>query len=169
MLTGSPYPVYGGVREDGHVIGGGGSGAILIVDVPFSFAADTLLLPLGLYNLRLLPPSVDPLKDWRSWTLRDEELPPADDRFGNTLSKNLPVEHPSLDGAIKEDYQKYLNKHEPNYFESGPSTFYEDGTGQHAVRLRVGRDGYYWIYTFIYNKSNARTKIFKYANGRYAC
>ena len=169
MLTGSPYSVYGGLREDAHVISSGGSGVILILDVPFSFAADTLLLPVGLNNARLLPPTIDPLKDWKSWTPDDEIPREARDRFGNILTKNLPPKHAPLDNSIKEDYQKYLNKHEPWYFENGGSAFYEDGTGQHAVRIRVGCNGYYWIYTFIYDKSNARTKLFRAPDGRYAC
>jgi uncharacterized protein YceK len=143
-LNRNPYPVYGGIREDAHAISGGGSGVVLIIDVPFSFAADTLLLPLGLYDLRYLPPSVDPLKDWNSWSPRDEQS-----------------------RSIKDDYRSYFNKHEPGYFEDTAS-YYENTAGQHAVRIRVGRNGYYTVYIFEYDKDNVRTKIISYANGGYA-
>ena len=140
----NPYPVYGGVRQDAHIIGGGGAGPIFIIDVPFSFAADTLLLPLGLYDLTLLPPAVDPLKDWKSISSQP-------------------------DNAITVDYQNYLQKHQPGYFVMDGVSFYEDGTGQHAVKITVGREGYYTVYIFIYDKSNVRTKIIRWANGGYAC
>ena len=79
-----------------------------------------------------------------------------------------PAKHSALDKAIKEDYQNYLQKHEPGYFDSGP-TYFEDGTGQHGVELQVGRNGFYKIYIFIYDKSNKRIKVIKYADGGYAC
>ena len=54
------------------------------------------------------------------------------------------------------------------YFDSGP-TYFEDGTGQHGVELQVGRNGFYKIYIFIYDKSNKRIKVIKYADGGYGC
>lgn len=166
----NPYPVYGGVRQDARNIGDGGFAIILVVDVPLSFAVDTLLLPLGLYDLTLLPPSVDPLKDWKSWSQWDEESHPASYGFHGTIlvERARLATHSPLDKAIKDDYQKYLQKHEPGYFGDLPS-FYENGTGQHAVKIQIGRNGYYRVYIFIYDKSNVRTKIIRYANGGYAC
>jgi uncharacterized protein YceK len=173
VMTGfdpNPYPIYGGVRQDARVIGAGGNGAIFIIDIPLSLAMDTILLPVGLCNLSLLPPSVDPLKGWNSWHQWDEESHPAIYGFHGTILVNppQPAKHSPLDQAIKEDYKNYLTNSEPGYFESDTS-FFEDNTGQHAVRTQVGRNGYYRIYIFIYDKNNTRIKVIKYANGGYAC
>jgi hypothetical protein len=108
------------------------------------------------------PPAVDPLKGWNSWSPDDEVLWPA--MFS---SPARPPTHSPLDKRIKDNYQSYLQKHEPGYFSESPS-FYEDGTGQHAVKIRIGRDDDYTIYIFIYDKHNVRTKIMRFADGGYA-
>jgi uncharacterized protein YceK len=162
--------IYGGVRDD--------AGAIAhpdvwyypllgLVDSPFSFIADSLYLPSDLANQ---PPSVDPLKGWNSWPPWDEESQPAGsyNKATKIWSETRPPKHPPLDQAIKDDYQKYLDKHEPGYFAYGP-TYFEDGTGRHAVKIQVGRNGFYKIYVFMYDKSNMRIKVIKYADGGYAC
>lgn len=95
-------------------------------------------------------PAVDPLKGWNRWGEHD-------------------VKHSPLDKAIKDDYQNYLKKHEPNYFSVEGATFYEDGTGLHAVQITVGRNGNYTFYIFMYDKHDARTKIMRFAKGGYAC
>jgi len=141
-----------------------------MIDMPASLAADTLLLPLGLYDLKFMPPSVDPLKGWNSWNPGDEEPRPAGfyERTTPTSSNTLPPKHSRLDKAIKDDYQSYLKKHEPAYFERDTS-FYEDKTGRHAVKVQIGRSGYYRVYIFWYDKNNVRAKVIWYANGGYAC
>jgi hypothetical protein len=45
----------------------------------------------------------------------------------------------------------------------------EDGTGQHAIRIQVGRDGTYWTYVLIYDRNDKRIKTKKYISGHYAC
>src|SRR5690242_20075760 len=56
-MFGIPQP-YGGVRSDIETVNAGGT-PCLVLDLPFSAVADTLLLPLQLPNA---PPARDPLK-----------------------------------------------------------------------------------------------------------
>ena len=115
------------------------------------------------------PPAVDPLQGWGSWREYDEESHAAIYGYnGTVLERAHSAKHSPLDKAIKDDYQNYLQKHEPGYFSDG-AIFYEDRNGQHAVKIRVGRDGYYTVYIFMYDKRSIRTKIMKFANGGYAC
>jgi uncharacterized protein YceK len=166
------YPPYGGVRLDANAVGEGGWGLVLALDVPVSLVADTLVLPIGLHNLTLQPPKVDPLAGWNSWGEYDEESHPAvyANRGRMLVQQAQPAKHSPLDKSIKDDYQGYLNKHEPGYFPDPLSlTFHEDGAGNHAVRITIGRNGYYWVYTFMYDKNNVRTEIIRYTTGGYAC
>ncbi|MGA2280588.1 MAG: hypothetical protein ABSG80_09825 [Verrucomicrobiota bacterium] len=114
------------------------------------------------------PPAVDPLKGWNSWCEYDEESHPASYGFHGTIlvERARPATHSALDKAIKDNYQNYLQKHEPGYFSELPS-FYEDGTGQHAVEIRIGRDDEYTVYIFKYDKSNVRIKVMKFSDGGY--
>jgi uncharacterized protein YceK len=162
--------IYGGVREDADHIAHPDDWAeplFAIVDSPFSFIADSLYFPSDLANQ---PPSVDPLKGWSSWYFLDDEPQPAGsyNKTTKTWSETRPPKHPPLDQAIKDDYKKYLDKHEPGYFADGP-TYFEDGTGRHAVKIQVGRNGFYKIYIFMYDKSDKRIKVIKYGDGGYAC
>lgn len=74
-----------------------------------------------------------------------------------------------LDPSIVSDYQNYienLSPEERTYM--GPMFFYEDGTGQHAVRIETdigGKDC--WYHILFYDKENKRIKVVKYFYGRY--
>ena len=99
------------------------------------------------------PPSVDPLKGWNSWEEYDETSHPAMYGYHGTIlvQRPLPQKHSPLDKAIKDDYQNYLHEHPSNVIEI--PLFYEDGTGQHAVKIEVetyDRDEI--VYIFIYDK-----------------
>jgi hypothetical protein len=48
-------------------------------------------------------------------------------------------------------------------------TLFEDGTGQHAVKIEIPLDGTYQNYVLIYDKSNVRIKTMRFASGHYAC
>jgi hypothetical protein len=71
--------------------------------------------------------------------------------------------------AITDDYKDYIQKLSPEekrYI--GVYGFYEDGTGQHAVKIEVdlgGKDC--WYHVLIYDKENKRVKAIKYFYGRY--
>ena len=91
-------------------------------------------------------PAADPLKSWS----RDEET------------------NPSFDKAVKDDYQSYLKKSECDPID-GPY-FYEDGTGQHAVKVLTEAASHDLIlYVFIYDKAGQRTRVLKYYNGHTSC
>ena len=48
-------------------------------------------------------------------------------------------------------------------------SFFEDGTGQRAVKIKIPLSGTYQNYVLIYNKSNVRIKVIKFSSGHYAC
>jgi hypothetical protein len=70
--------------------------------------------------------------------------------------------------AIMDDYQNYIQKLPPNesgpYF--GPVFYFEDGTGQHAIRIETNENNERWYHVLIYNKENKRIKLIKYCEGR---
>lgn len=74
-----------------------------------------------------------------------------------------------LDKSIVADYENYIQKLSPDertYM--GPMFFYEDGTGQHAVRIETdigGKDC--WYHILFYDKENKRIKVVKYFCGTY--
>ncbi len=73
-----------------------------------------------------------------------------------------------LDRAIKEDYLDYIHKlpvEEQKFV--GSTQFFEDGTGQNAVRIDVNLDGIRWAHLLIYDSTNKRIKNIKYVRGHY--
>ena len=146
-IFGIPQP-YGGVRSDIETVQAGGT-PCMVLDLPFSAVADTLLLPVQLPNA---PPTSDPLKGWRQ--LGSKARGPYQ-----------PAE------AIAQDLDRYIKRQRfpcppPSDYEV---LFYEDGTGRHAVRFEVAFDGYRRSHILIYDKSNVRTKARKFLAGRYMC
>jgi hypothetical protein len=77
------------------------------------------------------------------------------------------------DKAIEDDYRDYINKLPPKKRESATSIHsFEDGTGQHAVSIRVWLDGMWdgteWVYVLIYDRNDKRVKVIKYLDGYYS-
>jgi hypothetical protein len=74
-----------------------------------------------------------------------------------------------LDQAIVSDYQEYIQKlRSKNYFiDENNIWFYEDATGQHAIRISIPLNGTEWEYLLIYDKDGKRIKIIKYISGYY--
>jgi hypothetical protein len=71
--------------------------------------------------------------------------------------------------AISDDYQDYIRTLSSGEQRSaGPIFYYEDGTGQHAVEIKVGLSGTVWLHILIYDKDNKRIKTIKHAIGHYA-
>ena len=70
--------------------------------------------------------------------------------------------------SILDDYQDYIQKlpFEKRSFFAGID-MYEDGTGQHAVRIKRGVNGTWWEHVLVYDKENKRVKVIKYKNGGY--
>jgi hypothetical protein len=70
--------------------------------------------------------------------------------------------------AVSEDCNAYLHTlsaEEQN--SAGPILYYEDGTGQHAVRIIIGINGEGWEHILFYSKDNKRVKAIKYLSGHY--
>jgi hypothetical protein len=73
------------------------------------------------------------------------------------------------DQAIEKDYQNYIQKlPTKERISAGPVESFQDGTGQHAVRIIIGINGTVWENVLIYDKDNKRIKVIKYSNGGYA-
>ena len=73
-----------------------------------------------------------------------------------------------LGGVIVADYQDYISRLRPKERERvGIITTFEDGTGQHAVKIEIGINGNWWQHVLIYNKDNKRIKAMRYTSGGY--
>jgi hypothetical protein len=72
--------------------------------------------------------------------------------------------------TIDKDYHDFITKLSlpPGNFISQQG-YLEDGKGQHAITIEVGRDGTYWTYVLIYDQNSQRIKVIKYISGHYAC
>ena len=72
--------------------------------------------------------------------------------------------------VIVDDYQNYIQKllpEEKKYL--GAVFYFEDGTGQHAVRIESDINGKdCWYHILFYDKDNKRIKIIKYFYGSYS-
>ncbi len=70
------------------------------------------------------------------------------------------------DPTIVKDYQEYIQKLSPD--EKSHATvdsYFEDGTGQHAVLITIGLNHTDWEHVLIYDKNNKRIKTIKYISG----
>lgn len=71
--------------------------------------------------------------------------------------------------TITDDYESYIKTLSPHEQKRvGPILYFEDGTGQHAVNIRIGINEDCWENVLIYNKDNKRIKRIKYISGNYA-
>jgi len=74
------------------------------------------------------------------------------------------------DQSIVNDYQNYiqtLSPEEKANLGPSPASYFEDGTGQRAIRIKIGINGKEWEHILIYNKEDKRIKTIKYLAGRY--
>src|ERR1019366_5234874 len=71
--------------------------------------------------------------------------------------------------AITDDYKDYVQKLSPEEKKyMGPHEFFEDATGQHAIRMETDINGdQAWYHILIYDKDNKRIKVIKYYRGKY--
>jgi uncharacterized protein YceK len=162
-------PVYGGTRDDCHNIAhndskGEPAGVHVwaAVDLPFSFVADTLLLPFDLIHLSEQPPSIDPLKGWKnvggSGILARDNWPPQ-------IETNIP-----FGKIISDDVTNFVKtiKNGPgseSYTCCGGMEYYEDGAGRHAIKIKIPLNGggaTSEFYILIYDKDNVRNRVIKY-------
>ena len=65
--------------------------------------------------------------------------------------------------AIADDYKGYIRQIPPEESKrAGLISYFEDGTGQHAVRITVSYNGATRQHVLIYDKDNKRIKTIKY-------
>jgi uncharacterized protein YceK len=154
---------YGGVVTDYQIgtrplagEGGLSPGPLMFLDMPFSFVGDTLLLPSDLYYqhqvrahqefLRRFPLDPDPLAGW----------------------KHTPDAQPSP--AIVTDYHSYIEQLPPDQrkeliVNDYMVRLFESGKGFHAMEIRLLLKGVLWKHVLIYDESNRRVKVMRFANG----
>jgi hypothetical protein len=92
----------------------------------------------------------DPLAGWKSGPTAYE---------GNPFNK-----------AITDDYRSYIQKlpsDERHSVSDFGVRFFENSTGQRAVRIEIGVHGTWWEHVLIYDKDNKRIRTIKYTNGGY--
>ena len=71
--------------------------------------------------------------------------------------------------AIVADYQDYIRNlpaKEREFVQRG-IRFFNDGTGQHAIKIEIPLNGVWREHVLIYDKENKRTSVVKYDNGGY--
>jgi hypothetical protein len=98
-------------------------------------------------------PRPDPLEGWKlSW------------RQDPTL----------VNKAIRDDYEDYIQKlpaKERRFVSESSIRFFENTTGQRAVRISIPLPGFWsgiwWDHILIYDTKNKRIKVLKYKSGRY--
>jgi hypothetical protein len=129
------------------------------------------------------PPARDPLAGWKwlggyhpSIAESIKRLEGKKNALGNPIV-TTPKEYEKyakecpFDKAIVNDYESYIRKEklDLDFIE-----FFEDGTGQHAVRIHGFKSGFFVdatssMHILIYDKSNVRKKPSKWITGRYLC
>jgi hypothetical protein len=96
----------------------------------------------------------DPVRGWKCWYANLQ--PP------NQHSPGEPYYH--IDQAIIDDYQDFVERQKlknPTLYVA-EVYFYEDGAGQHAVKLVVETGLRKYVeYFLMYDKANLRTKVIK--------
>jgi hypothetical protein len=74
----------------------------------------------------------------------------------------------AFDTAVKDNYREYLEelpKKQKGFV--GPIQFFAGGGGQHAVRIEIALNGTDWTHILIYDNTNNRIKVIRYASGHY--
>ena len=74
-----------------------------------------------------------------------------------------------LDKQIRDDYQSYIDRlpHRQRKYVVGIDLF-EDGKGQHAVKIEIPLNGAWLEHLLIYNSQNQRVRAITYKHGHYA-
>ena len=153
---------YGGVvgiyraatlKDEGH--GPSFLAPLLFLDMPFSLVGDTLMLPSDVYyqhkvrayqeRLRRFPTDPNPLAGW----------------------KHIPDARP--DPAIVTDYESYIeqlpkDERKVLIVNDYMVRLFEDGKGAHAMEIRLFLKHSEWKHVLIYDESNRRVKVMKYAD-----
>ena len=76
----------------------------------------------------------------------------------------------SFDRAITKDYRDYIATlpiGEKRYVLDYNISFFEDGTGRHAVEIAIPVDGIWWKHVLVYGADGNRVSVKRYSAGRY--
>jgi len=91
-------------------------------------------------------------------------------RHSNPIEGWKPASH-NPDPTIDKDYHDYINKQlsreEKNSVSLYSPSFFEDGTGKHAIVIEIGLNGTWWNRVLIYDQHDNRIKVVKYVSGYY--
>ena len=72
------------------------------------------------------------------------------------------------DQTITNDYRDYIQKLPPKERKyAGGIQYFEDGTGELAIKIEIPLNGTSWQHVLIYDKNNKRIKTIKYSSGSY--
>ncbi len=138
--------LYPGVQFDWMEITNGGTGTILVLDAPFSFALDTVLLPVDIW--------VDHIRHGplTGWTYTP---------FANKLEPS------PLDSAMVNDYNGFIKA--TGRLDSPVFGYYEGSRGRRAVELEIipPDSTVEWYYILIYDRENRRIKTIKWYERAY--
>jgi hypothetical protein len=97
------------------------------------------------------------------WTSHNANLEPPNRQKGRSYMPPGSIYH--IDQKIIDDYKAYIQQVKPTESDLyvDEVDFYEDGTGQHAVRIVINTNTYhkFAVYYLMYDKDNVRTKIIK--------
>jgi hypothetical protein len=77
----------------------------------------------------------------------------------------------NINSAIQVDYHNYIKElpeHARYFVQENGIYFFENSSGQHAVKIEIPLDGAYYEHVLIYDKDNKRIKVVVYSGGRYA-
>ena len=111
------------------------------------FFISLVLLAILFWNTGCNTPPPDPLAGWKILSSRDSE---------------------KLSQSIKDDYPDYIKKLPARKRELVDIIwFFEDRTGQHAVKFDIPLNGVWFSHVLIYDKENKRIKVIKYRSGTY--
>jgi outer membrane biogenesis lipoprotein LolB len=77
------------------------------------------------------------------------------------------IQHLDNNKTITADYQAYIQTLSPEEQRASSVFFFEDGTGQHAVMIKMGLNETVWQHVLIYDKDDKRIKTIKYSPGGY--
>jgi hypothetical protein len=76
-----------------------------------------------------------------------------------------------FDKAITDDYKNYIQKLPPKvkyYIDPYSIWLFEDGAGQHAVKIEIPLNGTYVEHILFYDKDDNRIKVIVRSGGKYA-
>jgi hypothetical protein len=96
--------------------------------------------------------------------------------FGCNTSKPMPdplaafhvsdLENLDSNKAIADDYKAYIQTLSPEERKfMAYKEYFEDGIGQHAVKITIGLNHTDWEHILIYDNDNKRIKTIKYVSG----